>query len=112
LRAAIVLLTAGANASLDSLPLHWYNTIIQQLNQKKDELKVQLLAEQHRTKTNESFSQIVLSNLACGVLVFGANGLVWTAHGRGRHFPRRSPAFGKVCGRCSQLRACVAGAPR
>jgi nitrogen fixation/metabolism regulation signal transduction histidine kinase len=69
-------LTAGA----DALPLHLYNTVIQQLKQQKHELLVQSLAEQHRTKSNENFSQTVLSNLSCGVLVFGANGLVKTAN--------------------------------
>jgi nitrogen fixation/metabolism regulation signal transduction histidine kinase len=73
-------LTAGTNASLDTLPLHLYNTVIQQLKQQKHELLVQSLAEQHRAKTNENFSQTVLSNLSCGVLVLGANGLVKTAN--------------------------------
>lgn len=73
-------LMAGANASLDTLPLHLYNTVIQQLKQQKHELLVQSQAEQSRAKTNENFSQTVLSNLSCGVLVFGANGLVKAAN--------------------------------
>jgi nitrogen fixation/metabolism regulation signal transduction histidine kinase len=66
--------------SLDSLPLHLYNTVIQQLKQQKHELLVQSQAEQHRARTSENFSHAVLSNLSCGVLVFGANGLVKTAN--------------------------------
>ena len=70
----------GTAPSLESLPLHLYNTVIQQLKQQKHELLVQSQAEQHRAKTSETFSQAVLSNLSSGVLVFGANGLVKTAN--------------------------------
>ncbi len=70
----------GPVPSLDSLPLHLYNTVIQQLKQQKHELLVQSQAEQHRARTSENFSHAVLSNLSCGVLVFGANGLVKTAN--------------------------------
>jgi len=66
--------------SLEALPLHVYNTVIQQLKQQKHELIVQSQAEQQRAKTSENFSQAVLSNLSSGVLVFGANGLVKTAN--------------------------------
>jgi PAS domain-containing protein len=62
----------------DALPLHVYNTVIQQLKQQKHELMVQSQAEQQRARTSENFSQTVLANLSCGVLVFGANGLVKT----------------------------------
>ena len=70
----------GTTPSVDSLPLHLYNTVIQQLKQQKHELQVQSQAEQQRARTSENFSQIVLSNLSCGVLVFGSNGLVKTAN--------------------------------
>jgi PAS domain-containing protein len=60
----------------DALPLHLYNTVIQQLKQQKHELHVQSKAEQHRARVSETFSQAVLSNLSSGVLVFGPNGLV------------------------------------
>jgi nitrogen fixation/metabolism regulation signal transduction histidine kinase len=73
-------LSDGAGHSIDSLPLHLYNTVIQQLKQQKHELQVQSQAEQQRARTTENFSQIVLSNLSCGVLVFGSNGLVKTAN--------------------------------
>jgi PAS domain-containing protein len=66
--------------SLESLPLHLYNTVIQQLKQQKHELHVQSQAEQHRARITESFSQAVLSNLSMGVLVFAANGLVKTSN--------------------------------
>jgi PAS domain-containing protein len=67
---------ANAAPSLQTLPLHLYNTVIQQLKQQKHELQVQSQAEQHRARTTENFSQAVLSNLSSGVLVFGTNGLV------------------------------------
>ena len=60
-----------AHAALETLPLHLYNTVIQQLKQQKHELQVQTQAEQRRARTTENFSQAVLSNLSSGVLVFG-----------------------------------------
>jgi PAS domain-containing protein len=66
--------------SLETLPLHLYNTVIQELKQQKHELQVQSKAEQHRARTSENFSQAVVSNLSCGVLVFGTNGLVKTSN--------------------------------
>jgi PAS domain-containing protein len=67
-------------ATLEALPLHLYNTVIQQLKQQKHELQVQNLAEQRRARTSENFSQAVLANLSSGVLVFGVNGLVKQAN--------------------------------
>ena len=64
----------------DAMPLHIYNMVIQQLKQQKHELLVQSQTEQQRARTSENFSHAVLSNLSCGVLVFGANGLVKTAN--------------------------------
>ena len=72
-------LDSGA-PKLDALPLHLYNTVIQQLKQQKHELQVQTQAEQRRARTTENFSQAVLSNLSSGVLVFGINGLVKQAN--------------------------------
>jgi PAS domain-containing protein len=65
---------------LEALPLHLYNTVIQQLKQQKHELQLQNQAEQRRARTTENFSQAVLSNLSSGVLVFGPNGLVKQAN--------------------------------
>lgn len=73
-------LSGGIAPSIDALPVHLYNTVIQQLKQQKHELQVQSQAEQTRARTSENFSQTVLSNLSCGVLVFGSNGLVKTAN--------------------------------
>jgi PAS domain-containing protein len=73
-------LDSGAAPKLDALPLHLYNTVIQQLKQQKHELQVQTQAEQRRARTTENFSQTVLSNLSSGVLVFGINGLVKQAN--------------------------------
>ena len=73
-------LDSTATPTLETLPLHLYNTVIQQLKQQKHELQVQTLAEQHRARTTENFSQALLSNLSSGVLVFGLNGLVKQAN--------------------------------
>jgi len=69
-----------APPTLEALPVHLYNTVIQQLKQQKHELQVQTLSEQRRARTSENFSQTVLTNLPCGVLVFGLNGLVKQAN--------------------------------
>ena len=71
---------SAATPTLEALPLHLYNTVIQQLKQQKHELQVQTLTEQRRARTSENFSQTVLSNLSSGVLVFGINGLVKQAN--------------------------------
>jgi PAS domain-containing protein len=71
---------SGPPPKLEALPLHLYNTVIQQLKQQKHELQVQTQAEQRRARTTENFSQAVLSNLSSGVLVFGINGLVKQAN--------------------------------
>jgi PAS domain-containing protein len=73
-------LASGTAPTLDTLPLHLYNTVIQQLKQQKHELQVQTQAEQRRARTTENFSQAVLSHLSSGVLVFGINGLVKQAN--------------------------------
>lgn len=73
-------LDSGTPPTLDALPLHLYNTVIQQLKQQKHELQLQNHAEQRRARTSENFSQTVLSNLSSGVLVFGPNGLVKQAN--------------------------------
>ena len=69
-----------AAPTLENLPVHLYNTVIQQLKQQKHELQVQTLTEQRRARVTENLSQTVLSNLASGVLVFGLNGLVKQAN--------------------------------
>ena len=69
-------LSSDPAPTLQTLPLHLYNTVIQQLKQQKHELQVQSEAEHRRARATETFSQAVLSNLSCGVLVFGPNGLV------------------------------------
>ena len=73
-------LGTDAPRSLEQLPLHLYNTVIQQLKQQKHELVVQSQAEQQRARASESFSHAVLANLSSGVLVFGGNGLVKSAN--------------------------------
>jgi PAS domain-containing protein len=73
-------LDSAAAPTLETLPLHLYNTVIQQLKQQKHELQVQTLTEQRRARVTENFSQAVLSNLSSGVLVFGLNGLAKQAN--------------------------------
>ncbi len=73
-------LDSATTSKLEALPLHLYNTVIQQLKQQKHELQVQTQVEQRRARTTENFSQAVLSNLSSGVLVFGLNGLVKQAN--------------------------------
>lgn len=62
--------------TLDALPLHVYNTVIQQLKQQKQELMIEYQAEQQRAKASDALNQVVMSSLPCGVVVFGPNGLV------------------------------------
>jgi PAS domain-containing protein len=69
-------ISSETSPSFEKLPLHLYNTVIQQLKQQKHELDVRSQAEQQRARMSETFSQAVLSNLSSGVLVFGPNGLV------------------------------------
>jgi PAS domain-containing protein len=73
-------ISSEASPSLETLPLHLYNTVIQQLKQQKHELDIRSQAEQQRARMSETFSQAVLSNLSSGVLVFGTNGLVKTSN--------------------------------
>ena len=73
-------LSAGGPPSAETLPLHVFNTVIQQLKQQKHELDVQSKAEQQRARISETFSHAVLANLSTGVLFFGTNGLVKTSN--------------------------------
>ena len=66
--------------SLDALPMHLYNTVIQQLKQQKQEILVQSQSEQQRARASEALHQAVLADLPCGVLIFGPNGLVKTSN--------------------------------
>src|SRR5262249_2792508 len=75
---------AGTAPSVEARPRSIYNMVIQQLKQQKHELLVQSQSEQQGARTSENFSHAVLSNLSCGVLVFGANGLVKTANPAGK----------------------------
>jgi PAS domain S-box-containing protein len=62
--------------SLEQLPLHTYNEVIQQLKQQKHELVSAQLSERRRAKTSENISSAVLSNLSSGVVFLTPNGLV------------------------------------
>jgi nitrogen fixation/metabolism regulation signal transduction histidine kinase len=67
-------------ATPEQLPLHAYHAVIQQLKQQKHELAVLRDEEHRRAKSSENISAAVLSNLSCGVLFFGPNGLVRQAN--------------------------------
>jgi len=67
-------------ASLDTLPLHTYHAVIQQLKQQKHELQSTQQAERRRTKTSENISAAVLSHLSSGVMFIDTNGLVRQAN--------------------------------
>jgi len=67
-------------ASLESLPLHTYHAVIQQLKQQKHELQSTQQAERRRSKTSENISAAVLANLSSGVMFIASNGLVRQAN--------------------------------
>jgi nitrogen fixation/metabolism regulation signal transduction histidine kinase len=66
--------------SAESLPLHTYHAVIQQLKQQKHELQSLQQVERRRAKTSENISAAVLSNLSCGVMFFTPNGLIRQAN--------------------------------
>jgi len=69
----------------ESLPLHTYHAVIQQLKQQKHELQSMHKSERRRAKISESISSAVLSNLPCGVMFFTANGLIRQANASARN---------------------------
>jgi nitrogen fixation/metabolism regulation signal transduction histidine kinase len=73
-------LDSGSALTAQSAPVHLYHNVIQELKQQKHALQMQNLAEQHRARTSENFSQTVLANLSSGVLVFAPNGLLKQAN--------------------------------
>jgi len=91
-------LDSGLPPRLEALPLHLYNTVIQQLKQQKHELQFAESAEHRRTRTKKNFSQAVLSNLSSGVVVFGPNGLVKQANPGCQRNSGLSVPLGHECG--------------
>jgi PAS domain S-box-containing protein len=69
-----------APISIESLPLHTYHAVIQQLKQQKHELQSEQAVERRRAKTSENISAAILSHLSSGVLFFTANGLIRQAN--------------------------------
>jgi len=67
-------------ATLDSLPLHTYHAVIQQLKQQKHELQSSQQAERRRARTSENISAAVLSHLSSGVMFIDCSGLVRQAN--------------------------------
>ncbi len=72
--------SGGDCASPESLSLHTYNAVIQQLKQQKHELQSSHESERRRAKASEHISAAVLSHLSSGVLFFTPNGLVRQAN--------------------------------
>ncbi len=73
-------ISSEAKPTLETLPVHLYNTVIQQLKQQQQEHLAQAKAKHERACINEIFSQAVLSTLPCGVIQFGVNGLAKTSN--------------------------------
>lgn len=67
-------------SSEESLPLHTYHAVIQQLKQQKHELQTAQTLERKRAKTSENISAAILSNLSSGVMFFTTNGLIRQAN--------------------------------
>lgn len=78
------LLTGASHASdfnsPETLTLHTYGAVIQELKQQKHELQSSQQSERRRAKTSENISAAVLSNLSSGVIFFTPNGLVRQAN--------------------------------
>ncbi|MGH9530449.1 MAG: PAS domain-containing protein [Terriglobales bacterium] len=66
--------------SPETLTLHTYGAVIQQLKQQKHELQSSQQSERRRARTSENISAAVLSNLSSGVIFFTPNGLVRQAN--------------------------------
>jgi nitrogen fixation/metabolism regulation signal transduction histidine kinase len=70
--------------SQESLPLHTYHAVIQQLKQQKHELLTLQQADRRRAKTSENVSAAVLAHLSSGVLFINTSGLVRQANNAAR----------------------------
>src|SRR5690242_17645979 len=74
----------GNRPSQESLPLHTYHAVIQQLKQQKHELLTLQQAERRRARTSENVSAAVLAHLSSGVLFINTSGLVRQANNAAR----------------------------
>ncbi len=70
--------------TVDGLPVHAYQAVIQQLKQQKHELATQQLSERRKAKASDSLSSTILSDLSCGVLFLNTSGLVRQANSAAR----------------------------
>lgn len=66
--------------SPETLTLHTYGAVIQELKQQKHELQSSQQSERRRARTSENISAAVLANLSSGVIFFTPNGLVRQAN--------------------------------
>jgi len=74
----------GNRPSQESLPLHTYHAVIQQLKQQKHELLTLQQAERRRARTSENVSAAVLAHLSSGVLFINTSGLARQANNAAR----------------------------
>jgi len=74
----------GNRHSQESLPLHTYHSVIQQLKQQKHELLTLQQAERRRARTSENVSAAVLAHLSSGVLFINTSGLARQANNAAR----------------------------
>ena len=75
--------------SVESLPLHLYHAVIQQLKQQKHELPGLQMVERKRVpRPRKTSAQVVLSNLSSGVL--SSPRMAWS----GRPIPRAKEILG------------------
>ncbi len=86
------------SASSETLPLHTYSAVIQQLKQQKYEIESLQQSERRRAKTSENISAAILSNLSSGILFFTANGLVRQANNAAKHILGFASPVGMTAG--------------
>jgi two-component system, NtrC family, sensor histidine kinase PilS len=67
-------------ASEESLPLHAFQAVIQELKQEKFQLQNQHEMERRRAKATEGLNAAVMGYLSSGVMLLGTNGLVRQAN--------------------------------
>lgn len=103
-------LGSGAT-SQESLPLHTYHAVIQQLKQQKHELQSQQQIERRRAKTSENISAAVLSNLSSGVLFFTPNGLIRQANQAAKRILGFASPLGMNAKEIFRQACCSAGEP-
>ncbi|HZR55893.1 MAG TPA: PAS domain-containing protein [Terriglobales bacterium] len=99
----------SSSSSSETLPLHTYSAVIQQLKQQKHELESLQQSERWRAKTSENISAAILSNLSSGILFFTANGLVRQANNAAKHILGFASPVGMATGDTFREAALIEG---